>query len=60
MEQSKSLRRKKTKVSKIKIKSEKHIHEYIDKKLDELGWDMGEKYSYREDLHDRQTICKID
>lgn len=53
MEKSKGLKekKKKDKVSKI---SKKNIHDYIDKKLDELSWDMGErKFSKREELHDR-------
>ncbi|MCB0744524.1 MAG: hypothetical protein KDC67_11515 [Ignavibacteriae bacterium] len=53
MEKSKSIKekKKKTKISKI---SKKNIHEYIDKKLDELSWHMGEKkITQREELYDR-------
>ncbi len=53
MEKSKDLKvkKRKTNVSKISIKN---IHDYIDKKLDKLSWDMGErKFSKREELYDR-------
>lgn len=53
MEQSKSLRRKKVECQKLK-KYDKHIHNYIDEKLDELSWNMGKrKIRNREELYAR-------
>ena len=55
MEKSRRLKSiKKNRDLKLKKKLELDIHKYIDEKLEELSWNMGErKIRNREELHDR-------